>query len=277
MRAHPRIEPRDLRFSIGQAAGASTRSTPRFWHGGRRAVTRFFDNLSLFFPVGERFFIHTLKLARPRVHDPGLREAMCAFNEQEAHHGREHDRYNRFLRAQGVGTARMEREVALVLKAVRYLPARLQLAATCALEHFTAMMGHALLSKPWLLEGADESLAALWRWHAAEENEHKAVAFDVFVAAGGTVLERRVAMVVASAVFWAMLTEQQLRLMAADGVLLSRHEWRDLLSALWGRRGVLRGMWPHYAAYFRREFHPWDIDSRALVDDWCALQSPARP
>lgn len=102
------------------------------------------------------------------------------------------------------------------------------------------------------------------------------MAFDVFVAVGGTVLERRAAMVVASAVFWAMLAEQQLRLMAADGVLWSRHEWRDLSASLWGRRGVLRGMWPHYAAYFRRDFHPADIDSQALVDDWRALQARAR-
>jgi predicted metal-dependent hydrolase len=34
-------------------------------------------------------------------------------------------------------------------------------------------------------------------------------------------------------------------------------------------------MWPHYAAYFRRDFHPWDIDSQALVDDWRALHPSA--
>ncbi|MCX4245900.1 metal-dependent hydrolase [Paraliomyxa miuraensis] len=265
----PTIEPRDLRFRIG---GPSS-STPRHWLGGRRAATRFFDNLSLFFPVGERFFIHTLKLALPRVHDPKLRREVKAFNEQEGHHGREHDRYNRFLHAQGIGTQRMEREVTRLLAVVRRLPARLQLAATCALEHFTAMMGHSLLSKPWLLDGADPELAALWRWHAAEENEHKAVAFDVFVAVGGTVFERRLAMVVASAIFWSMIVEQQLRLMAADGVLWSRREWRDMLTSLWGDRGALRGMWPHYAAYFRRSFHPLDIDSHALVQDWRAQQA----
>jgi predicted metal-dependent hydrolase len=35
------------------------------------------------------------------------------------------------------------------------MPARMQLAVTCALEHFTASMGHELLASDRLLQGAD--------------------------------------------------------------------------------------------------------------------------
>ncbi|WP_163614760.1 metal-dependent hydrolase, partial [Klebsiella pneumoniae] len=52
-----------------------------------------------------------------------------------------------------------------------------QLAATAALEHLTAIMADCLLSNPRWLEGADPTMARLWRWHALEETEHKAVAY----------------------------------------------------------------------------------------------------
>src|SRR3546814_19662958 len=51
-----------------------------------------------------------------------------------------------------------------------------QLAATCALEHFTATLAHDALANPTHLGGAAEEARQLWRWHAIEEIEHKAVA-----------------------------------------------------------------------------------------------------
>ena len=46
-------------------------------------------------------------------------------------------------------------------------------------------------AKPQLLEGAHPAMVALWKWHAAEENEHKNVAFDVYKAAGGSAVYRK--------------------------------------------------------------------------------------
>lgn len=42
---------------------------PKDWHGGRRAVTLFYDNLSTFFPPGERFFMASVKAFRNEVKD----------------------------------------------------------------------------------------------------------------------------------------------------------------------------------------------------------------
>src|SRR5947207_14260434 len=122
-------------------------------------------------------------------------------------------------------------------------------------------MGQFLLEDPRMLEGAHPAMAALWRWHAAEENEHKAVAFDVFVAAGGTYGERVLAMVGASLIFWAKVLEHQVRMMGHDGTLFSPREWGSLAWYLGVEPGGLRTVVRHYFAYYRPGFHPSHVDS----------------
>jgi len=253
---------RNLRFDTSAAI-------PRAWHGGRRSVTTFFDNLSVFFPEGERFFIASVKAQEARVTSPALREAMRAFCGQEGIHSREHVRYNEMLAARGYPIAAMERRVGWLLRrAARRLPRRRQLAVTCALEHFTALMGQLVLREPGILEGADPTMAALWRWHSIEENEHKSVAFDVFRAAGGTYSERVSVMIMVSIIFWGKVLEQQARMMSVDGTALSVREWAALVGFLFVEPGGMGGVARHYLDYFRPGFHPDDIDATPLIESW---------
>lgn len=255
------LEVRNLEFAMDEV--------PRYWHGGRRSVTAFFNNLSIFFPPGERFFIASVRHFRDRVTDGRLAQEVRDFSAQEGIHSREHIRYNAMVRAQGYPAEAMERRVARLLRGVcRITPKRSQLAATCALEHFTALMAHLLLSRPELLDGADPHMAALWRWHAAEENEHKSVAFDVFQAAGGTYAERAAAMIGATIIFWAKVLEQQVRIMRVDRTLFSPREWVALGKFLFVEPGGMLGLLPMYLAYFRPGFHPWDLDNRELLESW---------
>lgn len=257
----PTLHVRDLRFAM--------QDVPRHWLGGRRSVTTFFDNLSVFFPVGERFFVASVRAHDAYVKDEALRQAVDGFCGQEGVHGREHVRYNAMLRRQGYPVEAMEGRVVRILRFVRSaLPARSQLAATCALEHFTALMAQLILADGRVLEGAHPEMAKLWRWHAAEENEHRAVAFDVFRAAGGTYLERAGVMVLATVIFWGKVLEHQARMMKADGTLLSAREWADLVHFLFVEPGSMRGLFLPYLEYFRPGFHPHDIDCRALLEDW---------
>jgi len=261
-RATPIPEVRNRRFALG-------RRIPRDWLGGRAAVSAFFDNLSVFFPAGERFFIASVRAHKDRVHAERLAAQVRAFCGQEAFHTREHIRYNRHLRAQGDPVEAMEARVERLLQRVtRTTPARRRLAVTCALEHFTAILARTLLGDPRTLEGADPEMAALWRWHAAEEAEHKAVAFDVFRAAEGTYGERVFAMLGATAIFWAKVSEHQIRLMRSRGIAADPGEWLDLATYLFVRPGALRKVLGLYFAYFRPGFHPWDVDDRALLDAW---------
>jgi uncharacterized protein len=255
-------EIRNLQFDVGA-------HVPRYWHGGRKSITAFFNNLSVFFPVGERFFIASLKAHKEFIKDPKLAAEARAFYAQEGIHSREHVRYNAMLREQGYPIEAMEQRVDALLKLVaRSTPKRMQLGVTCALEHFTALMADMLLGDDRLLEGADPTMARLWRWHAAEENEHKAVAFDVFRAAGGTYAERAWTMIGATIIFWAKVLEHQVRMMHADKILFSPREWLALGKFLFVEPGGLRRLLPKYFSYFRINFHPWDHDNSAMLEAW---------
>jgi predicted metal-dependent hydrolase len=229
------------------------REVPRQWHARGRAVTAFFDNLSIFFPAGERFFIASVNRFRQFGDPTAVRE----FTQQEANHTREHLRYNQRLLSEGFPVDEMEARVERILKRVsRRAPASAQLAVTCALEHFTALLAQMLLEESAPLEEAHPEMAALWRWHATEEWEHRAVAFDVYQASGGTWLERTWTMIGATVIFWAKVIEQQLRFMRAEKILFNPREWASLLNFLFLRPGPLRKLIPPYLGYYRRGFHP---------------------
>jgi predicted metal-dependent hydrolase len=256
-------------FPVRNVRFAMNDGVPRHWHGGQRAVTIFFNNLSIFFPPGERFFVAAVSEHRRFVEDARLLAEVRAFCGQEGIHSREHVRYNRMLEAQGYPAESMEDRIASILRILtRVLPPRVRLAATCALEHFTATLAHSVLSDPGLLEGAHPVMAALWRWHAAEENEHKAVAYDVYQQVGGNYPERVAVMLAATVIFWVLVVEQQVELMRADRSLSSLREWRSLWRFLWIEPGGLRAMWRLYLDYYRPGFHPWQLDNRDLLEKW---------
>ena len=252
------LEVRNLRFSFADV--------PRAWHGGRRSITAFFDNLSVFFPVGERFFIASVRAHLGAVEDARLRLDVRMFCGQEGVHGREHDRYNEMLRTQGYPVEAMEQRVKRLLRVTsKLLSIRQQLGVTCALEHFTALLARGVLGDERLLEGADPTMRALWRWHSIEEYEHRAVAYDVYRAAGGGYFERCWTMLLASFIFWVKIYEQQLRMMHHDGTLFSVREWWALVRYLFVDPGGLRKLTVPYLAYFKPGFHPGHEDAAELV------------
>ena len=264
----PELVVRNLHFAVGVGVGTE-HDVPKQWHAAGKAVTTFFDNLSIFFPAGERFFMQSVRAHQKAVVDVQLLREVRAFCGQEGVHGREHGRYNERLKASGYPIDAMESRVESLLRLVsRVTPRRVQLAATCALEHFTALMAHMLLGDPHVMDRAHPAMAALWKWHAAEENEHKTVAYDVYLAAGGNYPERVVVMLAASVVFWGKVFEHQVRMMHADGTLTSLAEWQSLVKFLLVDPGPMRGVVRLYFAYYRPGFHPADIDCTALLEHW---------
>ena len=255
---------RDVGFELEPA------KVPRDWVLGDPFQTAFINGLSLLFPEGERFFIDSVKRMQSRLTDPELRRAVQGFIGQEAMHGREHRAFNKLVVAHGYRAApRIERRLRRFLDFLRRrLPARSQLAITCALEHFTAMLGQTLLSDARLREGIDDDVAGLWLWHALEETEHKAVAFDVYRAIGGGYLRRASMMVLTTIGFFIAVAIVQTRLMANRGILWRPWRWGRGLVRMWIYPGYLTRLVPPYLSYFRPGFHPDDRDTRALVDSW---------
>src|SRR3954470_8820133 len=145
-------------------------------------------SLSAVFPDGEDFFVRSVRTFRDQVTDPELKRQVAGFIGQEAMHGREHRLFNDRLDQLGYPTKRFERftKKGLAIRA-RLLPATSNLAATAALEHFTATLAALVLNNEETRDlFGHEEVRNLFLWHALEESEHKAVAFDVYKAVGGT-------------------------------------------------------------------------------------------
>src|SRR3546814_14121606 len=64
---------------------------------------------------------------------------------------------------------------------IKTRPHIVNLMATIALEHYTAMMASVMLREDSMYAGAEPEWAALWKWHAIEEIEHKGVAYDTWL------------------------------------------------------------------------------------------------
>jgi len=152
--------------------------------------------------------------------------------------------------------------------AYRELTARRRLAGTAASEHLTAIMADDMLAHQDALSGADPHVAALWQWHGVEETEHKAVAFDVLVAVGGTVRERRQALLMNTFFFFKDTFRIMCLMLKHDGKLWSFREWLTGLKFLLIKPGILRRVFFAYLRFYKKDFHPWQHDNRELIVAW---------
>lgn len=244
-------------------------AAPRFWHSGSPFLTHFFTAMSLFFPAGEKFFIDSVRHFEGEISDPVLREQVKGFIGQEAQHSHHHRAYDRLMTRNGVPVTKYEGWIESVLQFVRrWAPHKSQLAATITLEHFTAVVADLLLSDPKFTEGMDEHIRPLWLWHAVEETEHKAVAFDVYQQVSGSYWLRALMMARIMIGFPLGIVAFQFLLLAGDGKLGNLRDIGHGLRVVWGRGGWLRTMAPELMRFFRRDFHPWQKDNRELIGAW---------
>lgn len=240
---------------------------PKYWWDNDPVKTLLLAALSSSFPPGETFFIDTVRHYRDRITDPELKKAVRGFIGQEAHHSREHKLLNGFLEERGIGLGRLEAEIQAFMDWMRknFSPER-QLAHTVAVEHFTALMAEEFLLKYDALEEMDPRMAKIWAWHAIEESEHKAVAFDVYNAVGGRESVRLQEMLVVSVIFPVFTSIHLVQLMKEDGQLGNLKSWAGALNYMWGKPGVFRKLLPSYLKFYSPNFHPWNHDARALVE-----------
>ena len=143
------------------------------------------------------------------------------------------------------------------------------LAATAALEHFTATLAELLLSNDEVrrLFGHPE-VRNLFLWHALEESEHKAVAFDVYKAVGGSERTRVVTMNIITAGFLVGMTVQVVASLLLDKATYRRGSLRRSLGRFLRSPIVDRALWRQLRDYNRRDFHPDDRDTGQLVEQW---------
>jgi len=245
------------------------------WHSGNRFVTAWFNAMSLLFPLGEKFFIDSVVHFEEQIDDPQLKAEIASFRAQESTHRVQHQKYNEMLcELRGYDLDRFEKnERERMAWAYRELSARRRLAGTVANEHITAIMAHDMLTNNDVLGSADPDIAELWRWHGIEETEHKAVAFDVFTAVGGTVSERRQALLLNTFFFFKDTFRNLCIMLQHDGKLWSIREWASGFKYLLIKPGILRRVAGSWFSFFRKGFHPWQQDNRELISNWEREQS----
>ena len=256
------ITPRDRRFGREKALD-------RLWHGGSVEATAIYNALSSTFPIGEAYFVESVRAFREGA-PPKLAEEIKAFTTQEAIHSREHDAFNKRAERAGYDLSSLEAQVEKRLSITRQRAPVVNLAATMALEHFTAILAHQLLADPRHLAGADPEAAELWRWHACEEIEHKGVAYDTWLYATRDwprfkrwKVKAKV-MLYVTRNFLVDRTCGALELMRQDGVS-GLEAWRRLLWHVWIRPGMFRKIAGAWLKYFLPGFHPWNGDDRHLL------------
>lgn len=258
--AQVRIRPQRMGFEFKPDV------VPRYWFGNDPVLTHFLNALSLTFPDGEQFFVDSVRHFRDVVTDKERQQEISGFIGQEAMHSLEHRAFNDMLAAQGY------EEIAGKGSAVaRYLCAegrkrlspRAQLAVTAGLEHITAILANGMLERDGLLERMDASVRPLWTWHAIEETEHKAVAFDLLHDIDPGYRMRIRAFLTGSLGLLLFASAYTWRFLKQDGVhrrpfVLARGGWRL------GR--LLATAVPDYLEYLRPGFHPWDDDNSELIE-----------
>ncbi len=243
-------------------------SIPRHWFGGNAWATHVVNGVNLLFPAGERFFVRSVNHFLKDVADPHLAAQVRGFFGQEGRHAKEHERFFEVLEEQGYEIRRFLRVYEAIAFGFieRVAPPELSLATTAACEHFTALLAEQGLGDGDL-DLAHPTMKRLLLWHAAEEIEHRAVAFDVLRAVAPSYALRMAGLAMAATLlggFW-MLATTSLLVQEKDWGRLLRDEKlarEHMASDSVFRRGI--------AQYMKRDFHPSQADTDHLAADYLA-------
>lgn len=253
--------PRELDVDLTQV--------PRHWLAGNAAATAISNGINMLFPHGERYFVRSVRYYLDQIQDPLLREQVKAFFKQEGHHAKAHDDFNEVLRTQGFEIdGFLDRYKRISTWFEEHMPAKLNLAGTAAAEHYTAILADGAFTKG-VLDTLHPVMQQLLAWHAAEEIEHKAVAFDVLHEVDPSYALRIAGLAYATVMlgmFWAWATTMLLRQekLGFFGTL------RELRKMRKGDPIIQRVFIAGIRQYIRRNFHPRDNANEGLAARWFA-------
>jgi len=240
------------------------------WFDKNPSVTEFYHALSVVFPQGENFFIDSVVHYRDQIEDPKLQEQVKGFVSQEMQHSAQHVKYNqRIGQEYGHNIQAVDAFVAFILSVPKIVGTRLGLLAiTCALEHFTAMMADTLLNTPKGKAALDKMPShhrTLWIWHALEETEHKAVAYDVYLAMGGGYFRRIWVFLIVTFFFILFVGWIYIYFLWNRGILFRFRTHVAIFRFFFVDPAIALMLFAPWCDYFRKDFHPWQHNNAFLV------------
>jgi predicted metal-dependent hydrolase len=260
------IRPRPVQFQFDS-------TIPKLWFCDSSITTHLLNGTNLFLPAFEAYMVGTMQSQISYLQDAALRSKLGGLLGQELHHSHAHQQYLEVLRQQGY---RFE----VYLSGVTYFFNRVmprlgmgfQLATIAGFEHMTASLAEISLHHN-MLEQAHPTMQALWEWHAAEELEHKEVAFDLFQSTGGTYWQRLVGGTFGVAVVIGLMTAGMLLLAAQDAGFLSFKTLSDLNRLLFTKYRLFPRSLQRIIPFFHPNFHPSQRDTHSYGEGTGLLRS----
>lgn len=245
----------------------------RHWHSNDAYRSMYYNALSMSFPVGEQSFIDSVRDTMDQLPDDPkydrLRADIAQFIGQEATHRHLHGQYNAQLARQGLKNHWENWAIWRInLAKKRGLPKMHMLAVTAAYEHCTAVFGDGALRYDTWLAKAEPKMRLMWRWHAAEETEHKAVAFDLYRALGGGERRRVLIYLYVLLMFALESHAQTISNLWRDGTLFKPSTWWGFTTMFFGREGVVWKCTGPMLHYCSPTFHPNQHGDPHLAEDW---------
>lgn len=246
---------------------------PRFYYENNPFSTHFVNALHLLFPDGERFFIDSMLRYMQEIDDPKLKRDVKMFCGQEGIHGVEHEKIVKILNEKGYDTKPFLNAVKQTLKWADKIGTKAAgksgpLILTVCLEHFTALFAEGMLQNIDT-DKADPQIVELFLWHAAEELEHKCVAYDLLQAVDDSEYNKRVVLMpIVSFLLYAFIGAGTVYFLAQDREHLEVKKLPKQLNSFvfkflrqFHSSGVAK-----WLDFFKKDFHPNQHDNYHLAE-----------
>ncbi|MCO5230508.1 MAG: metal-dependent hydrolase [Chitinophagales bacterium] len=280
------IKVRNVKFEFG--------NVPKHWILNNPFATHFVNSMHVVFPEGEKFFVRSVRRFEKEVKNQQLKKDIKGFCGQEGIHAREHQRFWEVMSEQGLkpekfanflNTYMFKKQYSvegMIVNSLNWISPRLgdkmALSITTGLEHYTAIIAKAVFEEPILTnKRIAPEMIELMHWHACEEIEHKAVCFDVLKEIDDDYLLRVSGMVIAS-----------LLLFGNIGIGTAYFLWNDTdlnMKEVKGQASevnnsivfdkIRKEFAENLMSYFKRDFHPNDIEESDIVKQFFSDKSYA--
>ncbi|MCB0501617.1 MAG: metal-dependent hydrolase [Bacteroidetes bacterium] len=239
----------------------------RHYFKGNVFSTHLANSLHIIFPEGEKFFIRSCRKFLNKIDNDQLKKEVKAFMGQEGMHAVAHNDFWKYLGEQGFNVAPfanfidktafegVEKMIYQFLGEER--GSEFCLAMTAGLEHYTALLAEVAFENEDEFKHLPDEMKHLFFWHAAEEIEHKSVAFDLMKAVHTKDWIKNAGFTVATVLLFTYAITGQFYFTMTDKESKSMdwpEEYWDFAESLGSP--MVRKFAKNMLAYFRDDFHP---------------------
>lgn len=267
------LNPLDVRPR--KTAFAFAPSIEKHWISSSPVKTHFFNAINLFVVPFEDFMVRVMRDRLDQIHNPELRRQIRGFMGQEATHARAHEKFLQNLAEQGYRLTDFQRFAEYIFATVleKKLGSTVSIAAIAGFEHLTALLAEIVLTDGLLAEAAPP-MRHLWEWHAAEELEHKALAFELLQAVSPSYPLRAGGALLGAGIVACFIGGGMLKLLHEDRVLSHGRTLRDLVELAFTKHRLVPLSLRIFLQYFKPGFHPRQRDTAHLADQVFRAEEP---